>query len=74
MGMQIIHYVCLLPIKGEHKIKYGAEAEERLLLFSRVLSSNLNLGSGGGPSPSTPPGYFFTFVPHIMMKTIFFFI
>ena len=55
--MQIIHYVCLLPIKGEHKIKYGstvsAEAEERLLLFSRVLSSNLNLGSGGGPSPST---------------------
>ena len=55
--MQIIHYVCLLPIKGGHKIKYGstvsAEAEERLLLFSRVLSSNLNLGSGGGPSPST---------------------
>ena len=55
--MKLIHYVCLLPFKGGHKIKYGstvsAEAEERLLLFSRVLSSNLNLGSGGGPSPST---------------------
>ena len=48
--MQIIHYVCLLPIKGRHKIKYGstvsAEPEERLLWFSRVLSGNLNLGSG----------------------------
>ena len=57
MGMQIIHYVCLLPIKGGHKIKYGstmsAEAEERLLWFSLFLSGNLNLGSGGRPSPST---------------------